>query len=140
MPSLFSSAKDLAKGVRLAADTAVWAGNAVSRHVKGSKSGVCLVCNNLQPYGHEDTFGRPSAAWNQLSDPRQAARKKELASVPTLVLEEIPTKKILESREVDPKTGLPKNDCKYCRLLCEIFDAYFVDEWMNWITETKNEP
>ncbi|KAI1466428.1 HET-domain-containing protein [Daldinia caldariorum] len=138
MPSLFSSAKDIAKGVRLAADTAVWAGNAVSRHMKGSKSGVCLVCNNLQPYGHEDTFGRPSAAWNQLSDPQQAARKKELASVPTLVLEEIPTKKILESREVDPKTGLPKNNCKYCRLLCEIFDAYFIDEWMSWITEIKN--
>ncbi|XXG99951.1 hypothetical protein Hte_006292 [Hypoxylon texense] len=138
MPSLFSSAKDLAKGVRLAADTVVYAGNTVSRHLKGGKNGVCLVCNNLQPHGHEDTFGRPSAAWSQISDPEQAARRKELASVPTLVLEEIPTKKVLESRETDPETGLPKNDCRYCRLLCEIFDAYFVDEWMNWITETKN--
>lgn len=138
MPSLFISARDLAKGVRLAADTAVWAGNAVSRHIKGGRTGVCLACNNLQPYGHEDTFGRPSAAWNQLGDPQQTARRKELSSTPTLVLEEISPKKILESRETDPKTGLPKNDCKYCRLLCDIFDAYFIDEWMNWVTETKN--
>lgn len=135
MPGFFSSA---AKSVRLAADTVVYAGNTVSRQIKGGKNGVCLVCNNLQPHGHEDTFGRPSAAWNQVSDPAQAKRRKQLASVPTLVLEEIPTKKILESRETDPKTGLPKNDCRYCRLLCDIFDAYFVDEWMNWITETKN--
>ncbi|KAI1375131.1 HET-domain-containing protein [Hypoxylon crocopeplum] len=138
MPNLFSSAKDFAKGVRLAADTAAWAGNTVSRHFKGVRDGVCLVCNNLQPYNHENTFGRPSAAWNQLSNPDQAARRKELSSVPTLVLEEIPTRKILESRETDPKTGLPKNDCRYCRLLCDIFDAFFIDEWMSWITETKN--
>ncbi|KAI1774198.1 HET-domain-containing protein [Hypoxylon cercidicola] len=138
MPSLFNSAKGLAKGVRMAADTVVYAGNTVSRQFKGGKNGVCLVCNNLQPHGHEDTFGQPTAAWKQIADPEQAARRKELASVPTLVLEEIPTKKILESRETDPKTGLPKNDCRYCRLLCDIFDAYFVDEWMNWITETKN--
>lgn len=39
---------------------------------------------------------------------------------------------------MDPKTGLPKNNCRYCRLLCEIFDAFFIDEWMSWITETKN--
>ncbi|KAI1406414.1 HET-domain-containing protein [Hypoxylon fuscum] len=138
MPSLFSTAKDLAKGVRLAADTVVYAGNTVSRHIKGGRSGVCLVCNNLQPYDHEDTFGRPSAVWTQISDPQQVARRKELASVPTLVLEDVSTKKILESRETDPQTGLPKNDCRYCRLLCEIFDAYFIDKWMSWIKETKN--
>ncbi|KAI2473865.1 HET-domain-containing protein [Annulohypoxylon bovei var. microspora] len=138
MSSLFSSAKDLAKGVRLAADTAVWIGSNVSRQIKGGRNGVCLICNNLQPYGHENTFGRPSTAWDQIADPQQAARKKELASVPTLVLEHVSPKKILESRETDPKTGLPKNDCKYCRLLCDIFDAYFIDEWMSWITETKN--
>ncbi|KAI1103555.1 HET-domain-containing protein [Jackrogersella minutella] len=138
MQNLINSAKDLGKGVRLAADTAVWAGNVVSRQVKGGRSGVCLVCNNLQPYGHEDTFGHPSAAWSQIIDPQKTARRKELASVATLVLEKIAPKKILESREIDPKTGLPKNDCKYCRLLCEIFDAYFIDEWMSWITETKN--
>ncbi|OTB07843.1 hypothetical protein M426DRAFT_267076 [Hypoxylon sp. CI-4A] len=140
MPSgLFSSAKDLAKGVRLAADTAVWAGTAISRRVKGGRNGVCLVCNNLQPYGHEDAFGRPSAAWYQLHDPELTTRKKDLGSVPTLMLEKVSTKKILESREIDPQTNLPKNDCRYCRLLCEIFDAYFIDEWMSWITETKNE-
>ncbi|KAI2641719.1 HET-domain-containing protein [Hypomontagnella submonticulosa] len=138
MSSLFDSAKDFAKGVRLAADTAVWAGNTVSRHIKGGRNGICLVCNNLQPYDHEETFGRPGAAWKQMRDPQQAARRKELSSVPTLELKEISTKKILESREIDPKTGRPKNDCKYCRLLCEIFDAFFIDEWMSWITETKN--
>ncbi|KAI1655634.1 HET-domain-containing protein [Daldinia decipiens] len=138
MQSLFSFANDVTNGVRLAADTAFWVGNAISRRREGRKAGICLVCNNLQPYGHEDTFGRPSTAWNQLRNPQRATRKKELGSVPTLVLEKISTKKILESREVDPQTGRPKNDCKYCRLLCEIFDAYFIDKWMSWITETKN--
>ncbi|KAI5865436.1 HET-domain-containing protein [Durotheca rogersii] len=138
MHSLVSSAKGLTKGVRLAAETAAWAGNAVSRQIRGSRNSVCLVCNNLQPYRHEDAFGRPSAVWDQLSDPEQAARRKELSSVPTLVLEHLSTKKLLECRELDPATGRLKNDCKYCRLLCEIFDAYFIDEWMSWITETKN--
>ncbi|KAI1391047.1 HET-domain-containing protein [Hypoxylon trugodes] len=138
MSSLFNSAKDVAKGVRLAADTAVWAGNAVLRRVIGSRNGLCLICNNLQPYGHENTFGRPNHAWSQFIDPEQTARRKELSSVPTLVLEEISTKKLLESREIDPETGRPKRNCKYCRLLCDIFDAYFIDEWMSWITETKN--
>ncbi|KAI1078217.1 HET-domain-containing protein [Whalleya microplaca] len=138
MPSFLGSAKDLAKGVRLAANTTIWAGNVAARHFKGSRKNVCLICNNLQPYGHENTFGRPEAFWNQISSPEEAARRKELSSVPTLVLENISTKKLLETREIDPKTGGPKNDCKYCRLLCEIFDAFFIDEWMSWITETKN--
>ncbi|KAL7625014.1 hypothetical protein AAE478_004228 [Parahypoxylon ruwenzoriense] len=138
MQSLVSSAKGITKGVRLAADTAAWAGNAVSRQIRGGRHSVCLVCNNLQPYRHENTFGRPNAVWDQLGDPEQAARRKELSLVPTLVLEDLSTKKLLECREIDPKTGRLKNDCKYCRLLCEIFDAYFIDEWMNWITETKN--
>lgn len=102
------------------------------------RDGVCLLCNNLQPYNHEDTFGRPGAAWRHFSESNLASRRKEVGSVPTLVLTEISTKKLLECREVDPKTGLPKNNCKYCRLLCEVFDAFFIDEWMSWITETKN--
>lgn len=58
--------------------------------------------------------------------------------VTTLVLEDIATKKILETREIDERTRLPKRKCRYCRLLCDIFDAFFIDEYMSWITETHN--
>ncbi|XDG02169.1 hypothetical protein ABKA04_001784 [Annulohypoxylon sp. FPYF3050] len=138
MTDLYNSMKGVANGALIAVDTLLWFGNYYSRLSKKGKNGVCFVCNNLQPHGHENTFGRPLNALAQHKNPQAAARRKELASVPTLVLEDISTKKILESREIDPKTGLLKNDCKYCRLLCDIFDAYFVDEWMSWITETKN--
>ncbi|KAI2609026.1 HET-domain-containing protein [Hypoxylon fragiforme] len=138
MENLSNSIKDLTKGVSLAVDTAAWMGNSISRRINGRRHGVCAVCNNLQPYNHEETFGNAVSSWKQISDPERAARKLELGVIPTLVLEKVSTKKILESREINPQTNLPKNDCKYCRLLCDIFDAYFIDKWMSWITETKN--
>lgn len=139
MPSFFGAAQDLAKGVKWAADTTAWAGHFASRQIRSARDGVCLVCNNLQPYNHEDTFGRAGAAWHHFEESHLATRRKEVGSAAaTLVLKERSTKALLECREIDPRTNLPKNNCKYCRLLCEIFDAFFIDEWMSWVTETKN--
>lgn len=49
MPGFLAAAQDIAKGVRWAADTTVWAGHFTSRQYKSMRDGVCLLCNNLQP-------------------------------------------------------------------------------------------
>jgi hypothetical protein len=47
-------------------------------------------------------------------------------------------KALLEAKDLNPETQQPKRDCRYCRFLCDVFDAFFVDEWMNWRTEVLN--
>ena len=140
MGSLFNAVNDLAKAARTAAEIAVWAGHKGSRQLYKRDRGMCLVCNNLQPYGHEDTFGRFGARWNSKRGDAavEFAVRTNASAAATLVLEDISPKKLLEAREPEKQTGLPKRNCKYCRLLCDIFDAFFIDEWMSWITETKN--
>ncbi|KAL8747611.1 MAG: hypothetical protein Q9190_000546 [Brigantiaea leucoxantha] len=93
-----------------------------------------------EPYGHENTFGRAAARWNDPEGKPEGLRASiaKSSGVATLVLSDVSTKKLLESRQTDKLTGLPKRNCRYCRLLCTIFDAFFIDEWMSWITETEN--
>jgi Heterokaryon incompatibility protein (HET) len=140
MGSLLNAVKYLAKDARRAADIAVWLGHSTSRHYNAGARGVCLVCNNLQPYEHEDTFGRAGARWNDRDGQPEGwpALRAKTSAVVTLVLTDISPKKLLEAREIDKQTGLPKRNCRYCRLLCDIFDAFFIDEYMSWITETWN--
>jgi hypothetical protein len=128
MGFLLNALNDLAKGARFAAGAAVWSGHSISRQFGADIRGVCLVCNNLQPYGHEDTFGRAAARWYDRegeAEGLQALRTKASA-VATLVLADISPKELLKAREIDKQTGLRKPNCKYCRLLCDIFDAYFI--------------
>lgn len=135
MPKFRETLGDLAKGAGVAADTAVWLGRYAKRQYNSSKNGVCLLCNNLQPEGHENTFiWTPSGAQRNIRPGQNIQNGNVLA----LALEELSTKELLKSREVDKQTGMPFRDCKYCRLLCEIFDAFYIDEWMSWVTETKN--
>jgi Heterokaryon incompatibility protein (HET) len=140
MGSLLKAVNDLAKGARFAAGLAVWSGHSISRQFNAGVRGVCLVCNNLQPYGHEDTFGRAGARWHDREGEPEGLRalRTKASAVATLVLADISPKELLEAREIDKQTGLPKRNCRYCRLLCGIFDAFFIDEYMSWITETKN--
>lgn len=137
MPNIFDAVRDIAKGAQVAANATRWAGHAAARYYNSGKHGVCLVCNNLQPYGHEDTFGRPGAGMQRNQFTGLDAQDRKWATVPTLVLANLKTKDILKCR-VDKETGLSENTCKYCRLLFDIFDAFFVDEWMDWKTETVN--
>ncbi|KJX98682.1 hypothetical protein TI39_contig397g00015 [Zymoseptoria brevis] len=137
------TARDIASNAfqiaRFATHATIWASNSTSRYLTSGYRGVCLVCNNLQPYGHEDTFGSTRAPWHDSTrSPLSDEVARDLASAPSLYIPDIPTQEILESRDVDPKTGRPINDCPYCRLLCDIFDAFFADRWMNWVTETRN--
>ncbi|KAK3351081.1 heterokaryon incompatibility protein-domain-containing protein [Neurospora tetraspora] len=60
-------------------------------------------------------------------------------TITVLTLENISTRDLLDAREPDPTTGLFRRQCRYCRLLCDIFDAFFIDEYMSWITETRNK-
>ncbi|KXJ86487.1 heterokaryon incompatibility protein-domain-containing protein, partial [Microdochium bolleyi] len=134
---LFAKARDVAAGFKIAAASVAYVGNMAAASYRRGRDGICSVCNNLQPDGHENTFGRVGDALLQ-SDATLAARRSELGAVPTLVLTNIHPKDVLKSREVDPQTGQYVSNCKYCRLLCDIFDHFFIDEWMSWITETKN--
>ncbi|KAH6659057.1 heterokaryon incompatibility protein-domain-containing protein [Truncatella angustata] len=139
MPKLFSALDDLTKGARVAADTTVWLGRYAKRQYNSGKNGVCLLCNNLQPEGHENTLvWTPSGAKTNNNFSLVGKGSAADGGVPALALEELSTKELLKSREIDKNTGAPVRDCKYCRLLCEIFDAFFIDEWMSWVTETVN--
>ena len=135
MPKLLETLGDLAKGAGVAADTAVWLGRYAKRQYNSGKHGVCLLCNNLQPEGHEDTFIWTPAGAQRNARPGQNVQG---GAVLALVLEKLSTKELLRSREINKETGAPFRDCKYCRLVCEIFDAFYIDEWMSWVTETKN--
>ncbi|KAI3396482.1 hypothetical protein diail_12102 [Diaporthe ilicicola] len=134
MPKFLEALGDLAKGAGVAADAAVWVGRYAKRQYNSSKNGVCLLCNNLQPEGHENTF-----IWTPSG--RQNIRPGQTppgGSVLALDLKELSTKELLKSREINKEIGAPLRDCRYCRLLCEIFDAFYIDEWMSWVTETGN--
>lgn len=135
MPKLFETLGDLAKGAGVAADTAVWLGRYAKRQYNSNKHGVCLLCNNLQPEGHENTFTWTPTGAQRNARPGQNAQG---GGVPALSLENLSTKELLRSRQINPQTGAPFRDCRYCRLLCEIFDAFYIDEWMSWVTETGN--
>lgn len=121
-------ARDALKIAKGAATTARWGGSMVKRIISTSFNGVCQHCNNLQPLGHENTFGRTELPW----ETRPWAHREELIKTPTLVLQDIEAKNILASRQVDPETNKPKNDCAYCRLLCEVFDHFFGFETDRW--------
>lgn len=134
MPKLFETLGDLAKGAGVAADTAVWLGRYAKRQYNSNKNGVCLLCNNLQPEGHENTF-----TWTPTgAQPKNTRPAPGGVGVPALSLENLSTKELLRSREINPQTGAPFRDCRYCRLLCEVFDAFYIDEWMSWVTETHS--
>ncbi|KAL6707267.1 hypothetical protein ACN47E_004255 [Coniothyrium glycines] len=137
MPDLFNAIRDVAKGAQLAANAALWTGHTAARYYNAAKHGVCLVCNNLQPYNHEETFGRAGAGLqrNQFSDLN--AQDRRWLATPTLVLKDLKTKEILKCRP-DKQAGVAENKCKYCRFLFDIFESFFVDEWMDWKTETMN--
>ena len=109
MASLLNAVNDLAKGARFAAGVAAWSGHSLVRHVSAGLQGVCLICNNLQPYGHEDTFGRVGARWHDQSDTDGLhTLRAEGSAVATLVLPHVSPKRLLESREIDKETNLPK--------------------------------
>ncbi|VUC27772.1 unnamed protein product [Clonostachys rosea] len=142
MANLSGAMGDIAKGARAAVYSTLWLGRFAKRHYNSAKDGTCLLCNNLKPDGHENT-----TTWTPEGD------SKPTTSLPgggiikpppsggdilALTLQDLSTAKLLQCRDIDPKTGVPVRDCRYCRLLCEIFDHFFIDEWMSWITETRN--
>jgi len=126
--------KDLGK-------TAIWAANATLRAYRAERNGICRLCNNLQPFQHEDSSNRMGAGLlHRLGNqeeyfPGVTATSGEGVS---LLLADVSLKKLLEVREKDEQTQQPKRDCRFCRFLCDIFDAFFVDEYMNWVTEVRN--
>ncbi|KAK0702209.1 heterokaryon incompatibility protein-domain-containing protein [Lasiosphaeris hirsuta] len=138
MQSSGGKKQSLLKASRIIGDTGLWVGQWAARAIiAGPLMGICTVCNNLQARGHEDTLGRtPNSLGRQVrlgSQPRT-----DLVSTPALVLAGIKTKDLLRCRDTDPKTGRPFRDCRYCRLLCDVLDAFFIDEYMSWITDTRN--
>ena len=141
MDILSKALKNVTAGTRVAVDVAAWSSHSIVRHINASRRGLCLACNNLQPHGHENTWGRVGSRWMDKisdSDGLHALEVSQTSDVATLVLENIAPRDILAAREIDKQTGRPERDCRYCRLLCDIFDTFFIDEYMNWITETRN--
>ncbi|PHH80442.1 hypothetical protein CDD82_1741 [Ophiocordyceps australis] len=128
----------LVQKTRTIRDTGLWAGRFLNRHVRSAWSGVCSVCNNLQPLGHEDTLGStPSSAGRWVTfQGRQPLTG--LVKEPALCIPNIKAKELLRARRIDSKTGQPFRSCRYCRLLCDALDLFFIDEYMNWETDSLN--
>lgn len=118
--------QDAFRITRAAAQTAIFGGSMIKRIVSTAWNGVCQICNNLQPLNHEKTFGASELPWEK----RPWANKEDLIETPTLVIEGILPKDIRASVEIDFETSKLKRDCPYCRLLCEVFDAFFELEWL----------
>jgi hypothetical protein len=122
MSFFFVAISNTAKTARLAADVAVWAGHWTERQYRAGSQGICLLCNNLLPHGHGNTFGRTRARWNERESGDEFAHGEAASSfrtkVPTLVLADISTRKLLEVREINRETGKMKRNCKHCRFLC----------------------
>ncbi|KAH7361833.1 heterokaryon incompatibility protein-domain-containing protein [Plectosphaerella cucumerina] len=125
-------------GLRAVRDTSLWAGQAVARNLTSSMTGICPVCNNLQPHGHEDTLGRTPHSLGRFLRFDGHQPLTDVVQEPALFLPHITSKVLLQCRENDPKTGKPLRDCRYCRLLCDILDDFFIDEYMSWLTDTAN--
>lgn len=131
-----SQSGSLREGSRMIRDTGLWLGRWAARTITAPLMGVCLVCNNLQPRGHENVLGQTphSVTKTRYGQPQT---RTDIVKGPALVLTKIETKELLRCRDVDPNTGKPFRDCRYCRLLCDIFDGFFIDEFMSWITDTR---
>lgn len=128
MDSLRDTANNAIGIAKFAGKLAIHGAYMGKRIIPSSFTGICQVCNNLQPTGHERTFGKAELPWGD----HPWVNKAELVKIPTLVLEDIPAKDILQARRPDEKTGQLKNDCSYCRLLCEVFDSFFGFETDRW--------
>ncbi|KAK5998918.1 hypothetical protein PT974_01302 [Cladobotryum mycophilum] len=136
--SSHSASGGFLQATRTIAHTGIWAGAFLKRHITSSWTGICPICNNLQPFGHEDTLGktpRSAGRWTRF-DGRQPLT--QIVKEPALFIPDIETKVLLQVRDVDKKTGKPIRDCRYCRLVCDVLDLFFIDEYMSWITDTKN--
>jgi heterokaryon incompatibility protein (HET) len=120
---------------------AIWATNAGIRTYRSERDGICLLCNNLQPFRHQDSSDRTAAGWTQrLENPDEYFPGVTVGPGEgvSLLLENVSLKELLGVREKDEQTQQPKRDCRFCRFLCDIFDAFFADEYMNWVTEVYN--
>ncbi|WPH01334.1 Hypothetical protein R9X50_00417500 [Acrodontium crateriforme] len=133
MKSFRSSAKNALQLVSFAGKAAELVTKEVAKYVERKASGRCAVCNNLQLNAIGDVqFStiRPRTAPDDGTPP-----------APTLTIATRYPKDLLKMREtakqysINPEGQAP---CKYCLFLAEIFDAFFIDEWMSWITETHN--
>jgi hypothetical protein len=142
MAKLSGAMDDIAKVARAGVYSTFWLGRFAKRYYNNAVNGTCLLCNNLKPDGHEKTTiwtpegdNKPTTSLPGGGITRSPASRGEILA---LTLKDLSTTKLLQCRDIDPKTGAPARDCPYCRLLCEIFDHFFIDEWMSWITETRN--
>ena len=129
MDSVSGIYTSFADGTRFAGKMGIMGGRMLRRYYKSATQGVCLVCNDLQPHGHEGMLDQYL--------PRRRLESKDSTKA-KLTLTDISTKDLLQSREKDENTGIPKRDCRYCRLLYDIFDIFFVDKYINWIIEILN--
>jgi hypothetical protein len=135
------SSGSLLHGMQNLGKLAIWATNAAVRTYRAERDGICLLCNNLQPFHHENSSNRIAAGFpHRMANPEDyfpgaIASSGEGVS---LILADVSLKKLLEVREKDEQTQRPKRDCRFCRFLCDIFDAFFADEYMNWVTEVYN--
>ena len=91
----------------------------ISRLATANVTGVCTVCNNLQPDGHEDSFSNPNGGLkDQSHDPRIRAARTEFGKKSrALDLPQIDVGEIKGSAKGVPYRGRQRPACRYCRFI-----------------------
>ena len=126
MQNLLSGFESATNGARYAVNSTTYVGKMFTRIVGSSLRGRCIVCNNLSPEGHEKTFGRERGFFQLWDSEAIVAGRRQLADVPTLMIEDINVAEILMCRE-KKDDGKLKRQCGYCDILCIILDTLFPD-------------
>jgi hypothetical protein len=137
MQSLLTSFEQATNGARYALDTTTYVGKMCTRIIGSSLKGRCIVCNNLSPSGHENTFGRERGFFQSWDSEASVAGRRQLVDVPTLMIENIKVAELLACRE-KKEDGKPKRQCGYCEILCIILDT-LVPDWASrkdWAADT----
>ena len=124
MKSVLKAVEGASANVRYGYDTAKHVGLLFNRVAGSPFTGICTVCNNIRPEGHENTFGRERGFFQSWHEESAITARRQLADVPTLEIEGIKAADLLEWKE-NSENGRSRRNCPYCRFLLTVLDQYF---------------
>ncbi|KAF7188916.1 hypothetical protein HII31_09839 [Pseudocercospora fuligena] len=104
----------------------------VTRQATSNLTGICTVCNNLQPDGHEDSFSNPNGGLrDQSQDPLIRNARAEFAkSHRALVLDGIPIGDVKDAADGKSYRGRVREKCRYCQFLWDVLVKFHGEEWL----------
>jgi hypothetical protein len=65
MSAYLKKFSDLRRDITRVGETVAWGVNKGIRTYRAERDGACLLCNNLQPFGHEDSSDKTATGLQQ---------------------------------------------------------------------------